>query len=92
MTITYSYLSGRTVVARVLLIGAGFIRVAAPHRAAGQDIHLRDEDWVTDSGTVIRVDAIVLGEGACIPRAVTEKRKNSKRKRLKVLTAGGAWS
>lgn len=61
MQIVYSYPSGRTVVAAVLAVGADFVRVAASKRIDGFDLYLRDQDWFTDTGRVIRVDAIVLG-------------------------------
>lgn len=60
MQITYSYPSGRRVVAVVLAVGADFIRVAAPGRSDGFDLHLRDLDWVTETGSPITVDAILF--------------------------------
>ena len=63
MQITFSYPSGRQVVAAVLAVGTDSIRVVAPRRSDGFDIYLRDQEWVTESGQTIRMDAILLGDG-----------------------------
>jgi hypothetical protein len=77
MQITFSYASGRRTVAVVLAVGADFIRVVAPRRADGFDIYLRDQEWVTETGKTIRVDAILFGDGALVPSAVSPVRGRS---------------
>ena len=90
MQIAYSYQSGRTVVAEVLAVGAGFVRVVAPKRTDAFDLFLRDEDWATETGAAIRVDAIIFGDRARLPSTVTDKRRYSTRKRLNATVAGAS--
>jgi len=90
MQIVYSYQSGRAVVAEVLAVGAGFVRAVAPKRPDAFDLYLRDEDWVTETGTAIRVDAIVFGDRARLPSAATAKRGYSTRRRLDAAVAGAS--
>ena len=92
MQITFSYPSGRRVVAGVLAVGADFIRIVSPRRNEGFDIYLRDQDWITDTGKTIRMDAIVLGNGTRLPSAVPRKRGQSRRKPINVSVAGAPGS
>ncbi len=70
MQVTYSYPSGRRVVAAVLSVGPDFIRVLAPGRDRVTTLFLRDEDWTTETGVSIRMVALVLGTVGHIPPAL----------------------
>ena len=63
MQVTYSYPSGRRAVATVLAVGPDFIRVQNHGHTGGVNLHLRDQDWVSDKGTIVRVEAIHLCDG-----------------------------
>lgn len=92
MLISFSYPSGRSVVAAVLAVGADFIRVVSPRRIDGFDIYLRDQEWVTEMGKTIRVDAILLGDGTQFPSAVAPRWGHSKRQEIKVAVGGAVGS
>jgi hypothetical protein len=62
MQINFSYPAGPSVVADVLAIGADCIRLAEPGRADGLRLYLTDEEWVTETGCAVRVEAILLGQ------------------------------
>ena len=90
MQITFTYPSGRRVFAAVLGVGADFIRVVAPRRVDGFDLYLRDEEWVTETGRPVRIDAILFGNETRLPSAVSRKRGKSARKTIKVAVAGAS--
>jgi hypothetical protein len=78
MQIILSYPSRPKTVAFVLAVGADFIRVATPECIDGFDILLHEEEWVTERGRAVRVDAIVLGDAARFPAAVSTDRGDAK--------------
>ena len=87
MQISFSSASGRRTVAVVLAVGADFIRVVAPRWANRFDIYLRDQEWVTETGEIIRVDAILFGDGALVPSGCFSRSGPS----VKKGESGGWW-
>lgn len=63
MQVALSYPFGSRVVADVLSVRADCFRLVVPGRVDGFSIYLHDEDWVTETGHVVRVESIVLGDG-----------------------------
>lgn len=53
-------------VAEVVTVGANFIWLVEPGRSQGQGLrlYLHDEDWVTEAGSTVRVEAFHLAEEA----------------------------
>ena len=74
MQTVFSYPSGQTVVAVVLSVGTDYMRVIAPECKDGLDLYLRDQEWVTETGVAIRVDAILFENEVCLPSTVSPRR------------------
>jgi hypothetical protein len=91
MQITFSYASGRRVAAVVLAVGGDFIRVASPRSAGGFNIYLLDQDWITETGKTVRVEALRLGDGAGFSSEISPKRARSTRMRTVAVAASSGW-
>ena len=91
MQITFSYASGRRVAAAVLAVGGDFIRVASPRSAGGFNIYLLDQDWITETGKTVRVEALRLGDGAGFSSEISPKRAPSTRMRAVAVAASSGW-
>ena len=91
MQITFSYASGRRVAAAVLAVGGDFIRVASPRSAGGFNIYLGEQEWVTETGKPVRVEALRLGDGAGFPLEISPKRARSARRRTVAVAASSGW-
>ena len=77
--------------AAVLAVGGDFIRVASPRSAAGFNIYLREQDWITETGKTVRVDAMYLGDGSGFPQETIPKRVRSTRRKTVAVGASSGW-
>ena len=91
MQIAFSYTSGRRVAAVVLAVGSDFIRVASPRSAGGFNIYLREQDWITETGKTVRVEAMHLGDGSGFPQEIIPKRVRSTRRKAFAAGASSGW-
>jgi hypothetical protein len=91
MQITFSYASGRRVAAAVLAVGGDFIRVASPRSAGGFNLYLLEQEWITETGKTVRVEAMRLGDGSGFPPEVSPKRVRSTRRNAVAIAAASGW-
>jgi hypothetical protein len=74
-----------------MVVGVDFIRVASPRSAGGFNIYLGEQEWVTETGKPVRVEALRLGDGAGFPLEISPKRARSARRRTVAVAASSGW-